>query len=102
MAVLPFDNLDHQSGEDYFADGVTEEIIIALSRVKWLFVIARNSSFAYKGSRPDVCTAARELGVRYLLQGSVRRAAQRVRVTAQPDRPTSILSPPTWRTISTG
>ena len=83
IAVLPFDNLDHQPGEDYFADGVTEEIIIALSRVKWLFVIARNSTFVYKGSRPDVRTAARELGVRYLLQGSVRRAAQRVRVTAQ-------------------
>ena len=83
IAVLPFDNLDHQPGEDYFADGVTEEIITALSRVKWLFVIARNSTFVYKGSRPDVRTAARELGVRYLLQGSVRRAAQRVRVTAQ-------------------
>ena len=83
IAVLPFDNLALQPGEDYFADGVTEEIIIALSRVKWLFVIARNSSFAYKGSRPDIRTAARELGVRYLLQGSVRRAAQRVRVTAQ-------------------
>jgi adenylate cyclase len=81
--VLPFDNLGRQPGEDYFADGVTEEIITALSRVKWLFVIARNSSFAYKGSRPDIRTAARELGVRYLLQGSVRRAAQRVRVTAQ-------------------
>jgi adenylate cyclase len=81
--VLPFENLALQPGEDYFADGVTEEIIIALSRVKWLFVIARNSSFAYKGSRPDIRTAARELGVRYLLQGSVRRAAQRVRVTAQ-------------------
>ena len=83
IAVLPFDNLALQPGEDYFADGVTEEIIIALSRVKWLFVIARNSSFAYKGSRPDIRAAARELGVRYLLQGSVRRAAQRVRVTAQ-------------------
>ena len=83
IAVLPFDNLALQPGEDYFADGVTEEVIIALSRVKWLCVIARNSSFAYKGSRPDIRAAARELGVRYLLQGSVRRAAERVRVTAQ-------------------
>jgi serine/threonine protein kinase/tetratricopeptide (TPR) repeat protein len=83
IAVLPFENLDHDPGEDYFADGVTEEIITALSRVRWLFVIARNSSFAYKGSRPDVRRTASELGVRYLLQGSVRRAGARVRVTAQ-------------------
>ena len=83
IAVLPFENLDHDPGEDYFADGVTEEIITALSRVHWLFVIARNSSFTYKGSRPDVRRAAGELGVRYLLQGSVRRSGNRVRVTAQ-------------------
>ena len=69
--------------EDYFADGIVEEITTALSRIRWLFVIARNSSFTYKGRMVDVKQVGRELGVRYALEGSVRKAANRVRVTAQ-------------------
>jgi TolB-like protein/Tfp pilus assembly protein PilF len=83
IAVLPFQNMSGDAEQDYFADGMVEDIITGLSRIKWLFVIARNSSFAYKGKSIDVKQAARELGVRYVLEGSVRRAANRLRVTAQ-------------------
>jgi TolB-like protein/class 3 adenylate cyclase len=83
IAVLPFTNLSGDPEEDYFADGLVEDIIWALSRVQWLFVIARNSSFTYKGRSVDVRQVGRELGVRYVLEGSVRRAEQRVRVAAQ-------------------
>jgi len=83
IAVLPFANLSGDAEQDYFADGVTEEIIIALSRVRWFFVIARNSTFAYKNRAVDAKQVARDLGVRYVLLGSVRRAGDCVRVGAQ-------------------
>ena len=83
IAILPFQNLSGDPEQEYFADGIVEEIITALSRLRWLFVMARNSSFTYKGRAIDVRQAARELGVRYVLEGSVRRAANRVRVTGQ-------------------
>jgi len=83
VAVLPFQNMSGDVEQDYFADGMVEDIITGLARIKWLFVIARNSSFAYKGKSVDVKQAGRELGVRYVLEGSVRRMAKRVRVTAQ-------------------
>jgi TolB-like protein/Tfp pilus assembly protein PilF len=83
IAVLPFANLSGDPEQEYFADGMVEEIITALSRIRWLFVIARNSSFTYKGQAVDVKRVGRELGVRYVLEGSVRRAANRVRITAQ-------------------
>jgi TolB-like protein len=83
IAVLPFQNLSNDPEQEYFADGIVEDIITALSRMRWLFVIARNSSFAYKGRAADVKQVGRELGVRYVLEGSVRKAAQRVRITAQ-------------------
>jgi TolB-like protein/Tfp pilus assembly protein PilF len=83
IAVLPFQNMSGDAEQDYFADGIVEEIITALSRFRQLFVIARNSSFTYKGRAVDVKEVGRELGVRYVLEGSVRRAANRVRITAQ-------------------
>lgn len=83
IAVLPFQNMSGDPEQDYFADGIVEEIITALSRFRQLFVIARNSSFTYKGRAADVKEVGRELGVRYVLEGSVRRAANRVRITAQ-------------------
>jgi adenylate cyclase len=83
IAVLPFQNMSGDSEQDYFADGVVEDIITGLSRIKWLFVIARNSSFTYKGRMVDVKQVGRELGVRYLLEGSVRKAGSRVRITCQ-------------------
>jgi adenylate cyclase len=83
IAVLPFQNMSGDPEQEYFADGMVEEIITALSRIKWLFVIARNSSFTYKGRTVDVKEVGRELGVRYVLEGSVRRAGNRVRITAQ-------------------
>ena len=83
IAVLPFANLSGDPEQEYFADGMVEEIITALSRIRWLFVIARNSSFTYKGRAIDVKQVGRELGVRYVLEGSVRRAGGRVRITAQ-------------------
>ena len=83
IAVLPFANMSGDPEQEYFADGMVEEIITALSRIRWLFVIARNSSFTYKGQTVDVKQVGRELGVRYVLEGSVRRAAGRVRITAQ-------------------
>ena len=83
IAVLPFDNMSGDPEQGYFADGITEDIITDLSKVSGLFVIARNSSFAYKGKSPDVRQVSRELGVRYVLEGSVRRAASRIRINAQ-------------------
>ena len=83
IAVMPFANLSADADQDYFADGMAEEIITALSRCKSLFVIARNSSFAYKGQSVDARKAGRELGVRYVLEGSVRRGGQRLRFTTQ-------------------
>src|SRR5947207_1650376 len=80
IAVLPFQNLSDDPEQEYFADGVVEDIIVALSRMRWLFVIARNSSFTYKGRAVDVKQVGRELGVRYVLEGSVRKAANRVRI----------------------
>ena len=83
IAVLPFQNLSGDREQDYFADGVVEEIITALSRRLWLFVIARNSSFTYKDRIVDVKQVGQELGVRYVLEGSVRKSSNRVRVTGQ-------------------
>ena len=83
IAVLPFSNMSGDVEQEYFADGMVEDIITGLARIKWLFVIARNSSFAYKGKSVDVKRAGRELGVRYILEGSVRRASSRVRITGQ-------------------
>ena len=83
IAVLPFTNLSVDPEQDYFADGMVEEITTALSRLRWLFVIARNSSFTYKGRAVDVKQVGRELGVRYVLEGSVRKASNRVRITGQ-------------------
>ena len=83
IAVLPFQNMSGDPEQDYFADGVVEEITTALSRIRWLFVIARNSSFTYKGKAVDVKQVGRELGVHYVLEGSVRRAAKRIRITSQ-------------------
>jgi adenylate cyclase len=83
IAVLPFANLSGDPEQEYFADGMVEEIITALARIRWLFVIARNSSFTYKGQVVEVKRVGRDLGVRYVLEGSVRKAGGRVRVTAQ-------------------
>jgi adenylate cyclase len=83
IAVLPFVNLSGDPEQDYFADGMVDEIITALARIRWLFVIARNSTFAYKGRAIDAKRIGRELGVRYLLEGSVRKSSGRVRITAQ-------------------
>ena len=83
IAVLPFTNMSGDPEQDYFADGMVEDIITGLSRIKWLFVIARNSTFTYKGSGIDVKKVGRELGVRYVLEGSVRKANKTFRVTAQ-------------------
>src|SRR5262249_30761892 len=83
LAVLPFLNLSDDPKQEYFADGMVEEIITALSRIRWLSVTARNSSFAYKGQNVDVKRLGRELGIRYVLEGSVRKSANRVRITCQ-------------------
>jgi TolB-like protein len=83
IAVLPFDNLSNEREQEYFADGIVAEIITGLSRIKWLFVISRNSTFIYKGTPIDVKTVGRELGVRYVLEGTVRRSGNHVRVTGQ-------------------
>jgi adenylate cyclase len=83
IAVLPFQNMSGDPEQEYFADGMVEEIITALSRFKWLFVIARNSSFTFKGQAVDVKEVGRRLGVRYVLEGSVRKAAGKVRITGQ-------------------
>jgi adenylate cyclase len=83
IAVLPFANMSGDPEQEYFADGMVEEIITALSRIRWLFVFARNSSFTYKGKAVDVKQVARNLGVRYVLEGSVRKGGNQVRITAQ-------------------
>ena len=83
IAVLPFANISGDPEQEYFADGISEDIITGLSKLRWFFVIARNSSFAYKGKAVDVKRVSRELGVRYVLEGSVRKGGNRVRITAQ-------------------
>ena len=83
IAVLPFANMSGDPEQEYFVDGMAEDIITALSRMRWLFVIARNSSFTYKGRAVDLKQVGRELGVRYVLEGSVRKAGNRVRITGQ-------------------
>src|ERR1700742_4309546 len=83
IAVLPFENMSGDPEQEYFADGMVEEIITALSRFRWLFVIARNSSFVYRGKPVNVKQVGRELGVRYVLEGSVRKASGKVRVVGQ-------------------
>ena len=105
IAVLPFDNMSGDPEQDYFADGMVEDIITALSRFKALFVIARNSSFTYKGRAVDVKQVGRELGVRYVLEGSVRKAGNRVRITGQlvdaATGGTSLGRPVRWRRSAT-
>src|SRR5674476_560382 len=83
IAVLPFANMSGDPEQEYFADGISEDIITGLSKLRWFFVIARNSSFTYKGKAVDVKRVARELGVRYVLEGSVRKGGNRVRITTQ-------------------
>ena len=83
IAVLPFDNMSGDPEQEYFADGISEDLITGLARIRWLFVIARNSTFVYKGRAVDVKQVSRELGVRYVLEGSVRRAGKRLRISAQ-------------------
>jgi adenylate cyclase len=83
IAVLPFQNMSGDPEQEFFSDGMAEDIITALSKLRWFFVIARNSTFVYKGKTTDVRQVARELGVRYVLEGSVRKAGNRVRITAQ-------------------
>src|SRR5215470_9289740 len=83
IAVLPFQNISADPEQEYFADGMVEEIITALSRIRWLFVIARNSSFTYRGQSVDVKRVGQELGARYMLEGSVRKDGNRVRITCQ-------------------
>jgi adenylate cyclase len=83
IAVLPFANMSGDPEQEYFADGIVEDILTGLSRLRWLFVIARNSSFSYKGRNVDVRQVGRELGVRYVLEGSVRQGGSRVRITGQ-------------------
>jgi TolB-like protein len=83
LAVLPFQNMTGDAEQDYFVDGIVEEITTAISRLRWLFVIARNSSFTYRGKAVDVKQVARELGVRYVLEGSVRKSGSRVRISGQ-------------------
>jgi len=83
IAVMPFENLSSDPEQEYFVDGVTEEIITALSRIRWFFVIARHSTFAYKGRSIDLRQVANELGVQYLVEGSLRKVGNRIRVTAQ-------------------
>ena len=83
IAVLPFSNLSVDSEQEYFADGISEDLITALSKIHWFFVIARNSSFTYKGQAVDVTRVADELGVRYVIEGSVRKVGSRVRISAQ-------------------
>ena len=83
IAVLPFANMSEDPDQEHFADGISEDLITDLSRIHWLFVIARNSTFVYKNRAIDVKQVARELGVRYVLEGSVRRAGKRIRINAQ-------------------
>src|ERR1700729_3129717 len=83
IAVLPFTNMSGDPEQEYFSDGISEDIITALSKLRWFFVISRNSSFIYKGKAVDIRDLGRDLGVRSVLEGSIRRAGDRVRITAQ-------------------
>ncbi len=83
IAVLPFDNMSGDPEQEYFADGISEDLITALSKIRWFFVIARNSTFTYKGQAVEVTQVAKDLGVRYVIEGSVRKAGNRVRISAQ-------------------
>ena len=83
LAVLPFGNMSGDPDQEYFSDGITEDLITALSRFRQIRVVARNSTFYYKGQSPDIREVAKDLGVRYVIEGSVRRAGRRIRVTAQ-------------------
>src|SRR3984893_11194451 len=83
LAVMPFTNMTGDPAQEYFADGLVEEIITAISRVRWLFVIARNSTFTYKGHAVDIRQVSRDLGVRYVVEGSVRKSGNRIRIAAQ-------------------
>jgi adenylate cyclase len=83
IAVLPFQNMSGDPEQEYFADGIVDDIITALTRMRWLFIIARNSTFTYKGRAVDVKQVGRELGIRYVLEGGVRKSANRIRITAQ-------------------
>src|SRR5207244_11804663 len=83
IAVLPFINMSGDRAQEYFSDGISEDIITALSKLRWFFVIARNSSFVYKGRSVHINEIARELGVRYVVEGSVRRSGDQVRISAQ-------------------
>src|SRR5262249_28350465 len=83
LAVMPFTNMSGDPEQEYFVDGIVEDIITGLSRIRWLHVIARNSTFAYKGRAVDLKQVGRDLGARYVLEGSLRKAGNRVRVTAQ-------------------
>jgi adenylate cyclase len=87
IAVVPFTNMSGDPEQEYFADGIVEDIITALSRVRWFFVIARNSSFTYKGKPVDIRQVGRELGVRYVLEGSIRKLGSRVRIRVSSSRP---------------
>ena len=99
IAVLPFQNMSGDPEQEYFADGMVEDIITGLSRIKWLFVIARNSSFIYKGKAVDVRQVGRELGVRYVLEGRRAQGGNRVRITAQLSKPKPVrISGPTGTT----
>ena len=83
MAVMPLENMSRDPEQAFFADGITEDIITALSRLRWLFVIDRNTSFSYKGQTYDTAQVGRALGIRYVLEGSVRQAGGQIRTTAQ-------------------
>src|SRR5262249_40949286 len=83
IAVLSFENMSNDPEQEYFGDGISEDILTALSKVRWFFVIARNSSFTYKGRAVHISQIAQELGVRYVVEGSVRKSGERVRITAQ-------------------
>jgi adenylate cyclase len=83
IAVLPFTNISGDPEQEYFADGISEDLITALSKIRWFFVIARNSTFVYKGRSVDIKDVGRQLGVRYVLEGSVRKAGNSIRISAQ-------------------
>jgi len=83
IAVLPFDNMSREDEQEYFADGITEDVIAGLSKYHSFFIIARNTSFTFKGRSVDVKEVAAQLGVRYVLEGSVRKSGTRIRITAQ-------------------
>jgi TolB-like protein len=83
IVVLPFDNMSDDTEQEYVADGLAEDITTMLSNLRWLFVVARNSAFTFKGRAVNIIDVGRELGVRYVLEGSVRKAGRRIRVTTQ-------------------